>query len=82
MFSLVALEAYAKVNRRSILGIGIGANGDYVEPEEVVPIKDEDGDGNNVILKDGKKVTKQKDSSPVQKSSNKSQRSWRWLWPF
>mmetsp|Transcript_42807 Transcript_42807/g.75077 ORF Transcript_42807/g.75077 Transcript_42807/m.75077 type:complete len:163 (-) Transcript_42807:238-726(-) len=81
---LMALEEYAKVTRRSILGIGIGATGEYVEPDpdEVVPIMDEEGDGNTAILNEKKKVTNQKDSPPVQESSNKCQRSWRWLWPF
>mmetsp|Transcript_37125 Transcript_37125/g.77731 ORF Transcript_37125/g.77731 Transcript_37125/m.77731 type:complete len:215 (-) Transcript_37125:126-770(-) len=79
---LVALEEYAKVNRRSILGIGIGANGDYVEPDEVVPIADKEVDGTNIVSNDEKKTTNKKEPSTSDKTSNKSQRSWRWLWPF
>lgn len=79
---LVALEEYAKVNRRSILGIGIGANGNYVEPDEVVPIADEEADGTDAVSNEEKKTTNKKEPSTSDKISNKSQRSWRWLWPF
>mmetsp|Transcript_3584 Transcript_3584/g.6741 ORF Transcript_3584/g.6741 Transcript_3584/m.6741 type:complete len:215 (-) Transcript_3584:163-807(-) len=79
---LVALEEYAKANRRSILGIGIGANGEYHEPDGVVPINDEEVENDNAKLnKDSGNINK-KESPPAQESSNKSHRSWRWMWPF
>ena len=63
---LVALEEYAKANRRSIiLGIGVGANGRYVGPDSVVPINDDESDENDAILgattpsMDGKAGTKE-----------------------
>lgn len=75
---LVSLEEYAKANRKSIvLGIGIGANGEYHEPDanEVVPINDEEGQ---------KEVAFQKDPPLVESSTDKSQqhRRPRWWWPF
>lgn len=78
---LVALEEYAKANRRSILGIGIGATGEYQEPDEVVPINDEDDAGSSAILNSEKQAVVQNESSPVN-NSNTSQRSWRSWWPF
>ena len=43
---LVSLEEYAKANRRAIvLGVGIGTNGKYVEPADVVPINDDEVGG-------------------------------------
>mmetsp|Transcript_5411 Transcript_5411/g.11761 ORF Transcript_5411/g.11761 Transcript_5411/m.11761 type:complete len:215 (+) Transcript_5411:75-719(+) len=79
---LVALEEYAKANRRSILGIGIGANGGYVEPDEVVPIKDEGGDENAYNMNGGKTAIRQNDKQPIEKQSTNRQQSWRWWWPF
>eukprot|EP00581_Thalassiosira_minuscula_P017106 CAMPEP_0183718814 /NCGR_PEP_ID=MMETSP0737-20130205/11974_1 /TAXON_ID=385413 /ORGANISM="Thalassiosira miniscula, Strain CCMP1093" /LENGTH=190 /DNA_ID=CAMNT_0025948435 /DNA_START=176 /DNA_END=749 /DNA_ORIENTATION=- len=70
---LVALEEYAKANRRSILGIGIGANGEYHEPDGVVPINDEEVENDNAMLnKDSGNINK-KESPPAQESPNKSQ---------
>lgn len=74
---LVSLEEYAKSNRRSIvLGIGVGATGAYVEPDNVVPINDEESEN---------KTTDETNSSPVkvvkESKSNASQKSWKW-WPF
>jgi hypothetical protein len=83
---LMALEDYAKANRVSILGIGIGANGDYHEPEEVVPINDKEGDGDFAILNNGKNTAIQTNPSQANESarvsSKKSQQSRRWWWPF
>ncbi|KAL7525584.1 hypothetical protein ACHAXR_001069 [Thalassiosira sp. AJA248-18] len=86
---LVALEEYAKANRRSILGIGIGATGEYHEPEEVVPINDAEGDGNVATLNtigtnrsSTEKTTNQDDSPSTNNNSSTSQRSRRWFWPF
>ncbi|KAL3794814.1 hypothetical protein ACHAW5_005235 [Stephanodiscus triporus] len=71
---LVSLEEFAKANRRAIvLGVGIGANGKYVEPGELVPINDKEVE---------MKTPKLKESSPVMKSPDASQRSRRWWWPF
>ena len=71
---LVSLEEYAKANRRAlVLGVGIGTNGKYVEPGEVVPINDEEVGG---------KAPKSKGPAPVMNSPDASQRSWRWWWPF
>eukprot|EP00571_Detonula_confervacea_P003942 CAMPEP_0172325674 /NCGR_PEP_ID=MMETSP1058-20130122/54513_1 /TAXON_ID=83371 /ORGANISM="Detonula confervacea, Strain CCMP 353" /LENGTH=204 /DNA_ID=CAMNT_0013042267 /DNA_START=68 /DNA_END=679 /DNA_ORIENTATION=- len=69
---LVSLEDYAKANRRSIvLGIGLGANGGYVEPDadEVVPIDDEESESES-------KTANQPNSPSVKNSSNTSQKSW------
>lgn len=76
---LVALEEYAKVNRRSILGIGIGTNGDYVEPDEVVPIAEEVVEEKTSPLNDKRRTTHQKDVTTVDKASNRNPKSW---WPF
>mmetsp|Transcript_678 Transcript_678/g.1267 ORF Transcript_678/g.1267 Transcript_678/m.1267 type:complete len:182 (+) Transcript_678:368-913(+) len=75
---LVALEEYAKANRKMfVLGIGIGANGEYVEPEAVVPIHDdEDNDLRKHVL------TEDSNNSDVKKTATKDQRSWRWWWPL
>ena len=51
---LMSLEEYAKANRRSIvLGIGVGANAEYQEPDsaEIVPIQDEETDEEKTINK-------------------------------
>jgi hypothetical protein len=78
---LVALEAYAKTNRNrlSVLGIEIGATGEYVEPEEVVPITDE-GNGNTAILNEKERTQHQHDSQALKKSE--TERTWKWWRPF
>ena len=87
---LVALEEYAKANRSSILGMGLGTNGQYHEPEEVVPINDGklleavEGRGSSSLNDDENKRTNENDSSAANNNlSNTNQQSyWKWLWPF
>lgn len=76
---LVALEAYAKTNRPSVLGIELGATGEYVEPGEVVPMTDEGG-GNTAILNEKERTQNPHDSQTLQKSE--TQRTWKWWRPF
>ena len=82
---LAALEDFAKANRTSILGLSLGNNGEYhePEPEEIVPINDNDGE-EGVGKLDVPKTANKKDSLPVTNSScDKNKRSWRrWIWPF
>ncbi len=75
---LVALEEYAKANRKMfVLGIGVGANGEYVEPEAVVPINDdEDKTSSRQYTAEDTK------NSHGTKPASKDERSWRWWWPF
>lgn len=85
---LVALEEYAKANRSSISLLRGGK--EYVEPKAVVPINDEEGDGNNFsTLKSSDKLYKLQQQDGGNSMSNASttdqsrpvqkKRSW---WPF
>jgi hypothetical protein len=74
---LEALEEYAKANRKSIMGLDIGANYKNPDPEKVVPI-----DTNDV-------PEKVQDSSSGGGSTNKNSSNnnanisgKRWFWPF
>mmetsp|Transcript_34817 Transcript_34817/g.84143 ORF Transcript_34817/g.84143 Transcript_34817/m.84143 type:complete len:208 (-) Transcript_34817:576-1199(-) len=72
---LVSLEEYAKANRRSIvLGIGVGANAEYHQPDEVVPIHDVEVDETNAI-------NENKNDSSTRKNSIEKRKGSRW-WPF
>jgi hypothetical protein len=69
---LEALEEYAKANRKSILGLGIGAN--YVDPENTVPINDTAEHINKQVVSQQLAPTSNQDTKPT--------RTNRWFWPF
>ncbi|KAL7545688.1 hypothetical protein ACHAWF_009041 [Thalassiosira exigua] len=75
---LVALEEYARANRRSILG-GLGTIGEYHEPRDVVPINDSAGGENALVLTRNEVKTQNENDN---QSTNSSKRYWKWLWPF
>ena len=93
---LVALEAYAKANRRSILGVGVA--GEYHEPEDARPINDFKAAALAVVKKNGagKKIievsedTTKGSDNPMQQTQQTQQiqhtqqprQSRRWWWPF
>lgn len=83
---LVALEEYAKANRRSILssvGIGGANNGQYIEPKDIVPINDGMFDEeHSTPLKDEENATNNNKLPPVENTPATQQKSWRRFWPF
>jgi hypothetical protein len=85
---LTALEEYAKANRNSILGLGIGGK-EYVEPQNVVKINDDDGMEPTRIEEHKKECIQhgnsEKDSAPTCTANEnvaKQPSHWSWLWPF
>lgn len=82
---LEALEEYAKANRKSILGLDIGAN--YKNPENVVPI-DDDGGVLSEMTGGTVQATPSSNSNDVEaiparnKDSERQAPKGRWYWPF
>lgn len=76
---LGALEEYAKANRKSILGLGIGA--EYVEPKVVVPIVNSVGEVGRMgqSKEDGRLPNSPSD---VTNNLHHSSWVWKWIWPF
>ena len=79
---LVSLEEFAKANRRSIV-LGIGVNAEYIEPskDEVVPINDNDIEGNKKAESLSQGNEDSDDAVKVSKK-NHQQQTKRWWWPW
>ena len=71
---LEALEEYAKANRKSILGLDVGAN--YQQPQDVVPIDDSDNISNQLVEND------KTNRATLETATNKRAKQRRWFWPF
>ena len=71
---LEALEEYAKANRKSILGLDVGAN--YQQPQDVVPIDDSDNISNQLVEND--KTSR----ATLETATNTRAKQRRWFWPF
>lgn len=78
---LEALEEYAKANRKSILGLDVGAN--YQQPKNIVPIDDNDSNSSRMVDND---KTNQEDvrsrSTTLEATPNTGANQRRWFWPF